>query len=234
MRRMLLAIVKNMLGQDAESDEDSSPEDDSDEALMLSYADGDVAAFEELVSRHEKPLFHFILRSCGNQGRAEEILQEVFLRVIKYSDSYKPTAKFTTWLYTIARNLCIDKARKRSRATEISLDEPRGSDPGGQTLGQRLADGGASAASVEYDRAAFRQRVEEALDELPDEQREVFVLREFSGLKYREIAEAVGCKVPTVKSRMRYALQALRGHLADYLDHSFDREEHDHVTVPEE
>lgn len=230
---MLLAIAKKMLGKGADADE-TPIEEMSDEDLMLSYADGHVDAFEELVSRHERPLFHFILRSCGNRDRAEEILQEVFLRVIKYSDSYKPTAKFTTWVYTIARNLCIDKARKRSRATEISLDEPRGSDPDGQTLGERLADGGASAAHVEYDRGAFRERLMAALDELPDEQREVFMLREFSGLKYREIAEAVGCKVPTVKSRMRYALETLRGHLADYLDHSFDREERQEVAVPEE
>ncbi|QDG52508.1 RNA polymerase sigma factor [Persicimonas caeni] len=230
---MLLAIAKNLLGK-GKSDEEKPLDEMSDEDLMLSYADGNVGAFEVIVSRHEKPLFHFILRSCGNRDRAEEILQEVFLRVIKYSDNYKPTAKFTTWVYTIARNLCIDKARKRSRATEISLDQPRGSDPDGQSLGERLADGGASAAPVEYDRSAFREKLMAALDELPDEQREVFMLREFSGLKYREIAEAVGVKVPTVKSRMRYALQALRGHLADYIDHSFDREERQEIAVPEE
>ena len=230
---MLLAIAKNLLGK-VTSDKEVNLDQMSDEDLMLSYADGNVGAFEVLVSRHEKPLFHFILRSCGNRDRAEEILQEVFLRVIKYSDNYKPTAKFTTWVYTIARNLCIDKARKRSRATEISLDQSRGSDPDGQTLGERLPDGGASAAPVEYDRIEFREKLMSALDELPDEQREVFMLREFSGLKYREIAEAVGVKVPTVKSRMRYALQTLRGHLADYIDHSFDREEREEVAVPEE
>ena len=104
----------------------------------------------------------------------------------------------------------------------------------GPTLGDRMADGGASAANVDYDRRAFRQKLEAALDELPDKQREVFVLREFSGLKYREIADTVGCKVPTVKSRMRYALKALRGHLADYVDHSFDKEERMEVAVPEE
>ncbi len=230
---MLLAIAKKMLGKGSES-KSPSVEETSDEDLMLSYADGNVAAFEELVKRHERPLFHFILRSCHNRDRAEEILQEVFLRIIKYSDNYEPTAKFTTWAYTIARNLCIDKARKRSRATEISLDQPRGPSEDGQSLGERLADGGAQAASVEYDRGEFRQKLLAALDELPDEQREVFMLREFSGLKYREIADTVGCKVPTVKSRMRYALEALRGHLADYLDHSFDREERQEVAVPEE
>lgn len=230
---MLLAIAKNLLGK-GKSDEEHPLDEMSDEDLMLSYADGDVGAFEVLVSRHEKPLFHFVLRSCGNRDRAEEILQEVFLRVIKYSDNYQPTAKFTTWVYTIARNLCIDKARKRSRATEISIDQPRGSEPGGQAMIDRMADGGAPAAPVEYDRLAFREKLLAALDELPEEQREVFMLREFSGLKYREIAETVGVKVPTVKSRMRYALQALRGHLADYIDHSFDREEREEVAVPED
>ena len=125
---MLLAIAKNMLGKGSESDdtEGASLQEMSDEELMFSYADGNADAFEELYSRHEKPVFHFILRSCGNRDRAEEILQEVFLRVIKSADRYKESAKFTTWLYTIARNLCIDKARKRSRATEISMDQPRG------------------------------------------------------------------------------------------------------------
>jgi RNA polymerase sigma-70 factor (ECF subfamily) len=230
---MLLAMAKNLLGKGSESDDKPSFEDMSDEDLMLSYADGEVGAFEVLVSRHERPLFHFILRSCHNRDRAEEILQEVFLRVIKYSQSYKPTAKFTTWVYTIARNLCIDKARKRSRATEISLDQPRGSDPDGQSLGERMADGGAVSATVDYERTAFREKLLAALDELPDEQREVFIMREFSGLKYREIADAVGCKVPTVKSRMRYALQTLRGHLADYVDHSFDHDERQEITVPD-
>jgi RNA polymerase sigma-70 factor (ECF subfamily) len=229
---MLLAIAKSLLGK-GDGPTKTPLKERSDEELMLSYAAGDVAAFEELVSRHERPLFHFILRSCGRRDQAEELLQEVFLRVIKYSDGYKPTAKFTTWVYTIARNLCIDKARKRGRSTQVSLDAAPGADPDAPALVDRLADPKASASGVEYERQAFRQRLNDALDALPEEQREVFMLREFSGLKFHEIAKTVGCKVPTVKSRMRYALEALRGHLADYLDHSFDREEEREVAISE-
>lgn len=228
---MLLAIAKKFIAKAGSAS--TSLEDQSDEELMLAYARGEVVAFEVLVKRHEKPLYNFIWRSCGNRDRAQEILQEVFLRVVKSAERYEPSAKFTTWVYTIARNLCIDKARKRSRATEVSLDQSFGGDPDGQTLGERMADDEATSAAVEADRATFRQRLKAALAELPDEQREVFVLREFSGLKYREIADAVGVPVPTVKSRMRYALQALRGHLADYLGHSFDREEAAETAKPD-
>src|SRR5690554_5607341 len=103
---MLLAIAKNLIRKAAQSVEDAAaPKDRSDEQLMLAYAGGDMAAFEELVGRHERALFYYILRSCGRTELAEEILQEVFLKVIKASDRYEPSAKFTTWVYTIARNL---------------------------------------------------------------------------------------------------------------------------------
>lgn len=231
---MLLAIAKNLLRKATQSGgEAAAPKDRSDEQLMLDYAGGDVAAFEELVSRHERPLFFFILRSCGRRELAEEILQEVFFKVIKASDRYKPTAKFTTWVYTIARNLCVDKARKRNRVDETSLDKPAGQDADASPLVELLADPNATASGVEYERQAFRRKLNDALQALPNDQREVFILREFSGLKFHEIAEAVGCKVPTAKSRMRYALEALRGHLADYLDHSFDRDEERDVVISE-
>ncbi|AWV91122.1 RNA polymerase sigma factor [Bradymonas sediminis] len=229
---MLLAIAKKLLRKATKSGGDAgTPKERSDEQLMLDYAGGDVAAFEELVGRHERALYFYILRSCGRRELAEEILQEVFFKVIKASDRYEPSAKFTTWVYTIARNLCVDKARKRNRVDETSLDQPAGKDADAPALVERLADPRATASGVEYERQAFREKLMAALETLPEDQREVFVLREFSGLKFQEIAEAVGCKVPTAKSRMRYALEALRGHLADYLDHSFDQEEERNVAL---
>lgn len=226
---MLLAVVKKIRGGD---DEEQSLDELSDEDLMLRYADeGDGDAFEILVSRHEKPVFNFILKRCGRRGEAEELLQETFLRVVRSSENYEPKAKFTTWLYTIARNLCIDLARKKKGHTEMSLDKPIGDNPDDDTFVDQMADDDASAASVDHDRKAFRRKLQDALDELPDKQREVFILREISGLKYREIAEVVDAAVPTVKSRMRYALKALRGHLADYKEHSFDVEERKHVEA---
>ena len=225
---MLFAAINSFGG-----DDDQPPiEERDDETLMLQYADdGNVEAFEELVSRHEKPVFNFILKRCGQRQRAEELLQETFLRVVRSADSYEPKAKFTTWLYTIARNLCIDRARKQKGHTELSLDKPIGDSPDDDTYVDQMADDEANSASVDHDRRAFREQLKEALEELPDKQREVFVLRQFSELKYREIAEVVDAAVPTVKSRMRYALKSLRGHLAEYRDHSFDVEERKHVEA---
>lgn len=222
---MFLAVVNN-LGSDDEPPVEELP----DQKLMLRYADhGDVDAFEVLVSRHEKPVFNFILKRCGQRQVAEDLLQETFERVVRSADTYEPKAKFTTWLYTIARNLCIDRARKQGGSTEVSIDEPLGDDPDDEAFVDRMADEDAASASVEHDRRTFRDKLEQALDELPAKQREVFVLREFSGLKYREVADVVDAAVPTVKSRMRYALETLRGHLSEYRDHSFDLEEREQL-----
>lgn len=226
---MLFAIAKNLLGKASSSLDDAeeveSLEDMSDEDLMRVYAGGDPAAFELLLKRHERGIFNFILRSCGRRDLAEELLQETFMRVIKSASRYKETAKFTTWVYTIARNLCIDRARKKSGKHEYSLDKPLGSDDeAGATFLDRVVDD-ASSTSTSSDRAHFRERVGVALDELPDEQREVFLMRQVSGLKFREISEVLDVPVPTVKSRMRYALKHLRGRLAMYEGYSFDAED---------
>lgn len=226
---MLFALIESLTGRkkkDADESEDAVPlTERTDEELMLAYGDGEVRAFEILVSRHEKPLFNFILRSTGRRDIAEELLQEAFLRIIKSAPKWQEKAKFTTWAYTIARNLCIDRARKWNKRKEYSLNKAVGDDEGGATFLDNLVDDDAASGSVDYDKKMFVKRLKAALKELPDEQREVFVMREFSGLKFREIGEILDVPVPTVKSRMRYALKALRGHLAAYRDHSFDEEE---------
>lgn len=221
---MLLALVKTLVKGKEEVEADAPP-DNSDEALMIRYRDGDISAFETLVKRHERGLFNFILRSVGRQELAEELLQEVFVRIVKSAESYQQTAKFTTWAYTIARNLCIDRARKHNKRKEYSLNTTIGGDDGSQTHMDQLVDDKANSASVDYDRKVFRDRLAEALAQLPEDQREVFVMREITGLKFREIADVLDCPVPTVKSRMRYALESLRGHLASYQGHSFDEDE---------
>ncbi|MFU8807147.1 MAG: sigma-70 family RNA polymerase sigma factor, partial [Bradymonadaceae bacterium] len=143
---MLLAIVKTIFSKKAESapSEEAAPvlplEEVCDEDLMLRYAEGDIEAFGVLLARHERPLYNFILRSCRRKDTAEEILQEVFLRVVKSAPNYRKTAKFTTWLYTVARNLCIDRARKTSKRVEISLDQSMSKEPDGRTLLDGLAD----------------------------------------------------------------------------------------------
>ena len=183
---------------------------------MKRYVEGDVAAFQVLVERHGQKIYNFIFRYAGDRATAEELLQDVFLRVIKRAKSFKQQSKFTTWLYTIARNVCIDAARKARYRHTISLDEPISRDNSeGVTLVESVADDRPDQERQACD-ARFRRKLEIALGSVPHEQREVFVMREFQGLKFREIADVVGIPENTVKSRMRYALAALRTALAEF------------------
>ncbi len=189
----------------------------ADEDLMALYLEGDVGAFKVLMDRHSGPVFNFILRRCGGSKEvAEDILQDTFVRVIKNASSFQRKAKFTTWLYTIARNLCIDALRKASYRRHPSLDQPLSSSEGsGGTLMDKVANNDRGAESAAGDNE-FKTRLQTALDDLPEEQREVFIMREFQGLKFWEIAEIVGIPENTIKSRMRYALQGLRKSLEDF------------------
>jgi RNA polymerase sigma-70 factor (ECF subfamily) len=190
--------------------------DDSDESLMLRYRDGDVRAFELLVTRHRKPLFNFILRFVRDTAQAEDVTQETFLRLIKGAEAYERQAKFTTWLYTIARNLCVDASRRGKHRKAASLDAPIGDDDGA-TLLDLVPDGGAGVDRQAQSRE-LAVRLKAALESLPDEQREIFLLREVADLQFNEIASVVGCPENTVKSRMRYALEKLREALEEYRD----------------
>jgi RNA polymerase sigma-70 factor (ECF subfamily) len=187
----------------------------SDEALMVGFREGESRAFDVLVVRHRRGLFNFLLRSVQNRSRAEEMLQEVFLRVVRSKDRYEQTAKFTTWVYTIARNLCVDESRRAKFRRTVSLDAPRrgpGNEEGSPMLESVAAD------QVATDAPQIRQRVGRAIDALPDDQREVFLMRQVSGLSFKEIGEIVGAPENTVKSRMRYALDKLRTELKDFAD----------------
>jgi RNA polymerase sigma-70 factor (ECF subfamily) len=190
--------------------------DDSDESLMLRYVAGETRAFEVLVQRHRRPIFNFVLRYVRDPSAAEDVTQDCFLRVVRSADAYVKDAKFTTWLYTIARNLCVDASRRGKHRNMASLDAPIGED-GGATKLDRVASGG-----LNVDRQVISTelgaRMQHAISELPDEQREIFLLREVSDLQFNEIAEIVGIPENTVKSRMRYALEKLREALAEYRD----------------
>ena len=188
---------------------------DTDEALMERFRDGDVRAFEALLGRHEKPIYNFIFRMVRNPELAGDLTQESFLRVVNGAKKYSRKAKFTTWLYTIARNQAIDALRKASHRRHPSLDQPTGGDPEGRTLLEKL-DGDGDDGFERTDASEIRARVEQALESLSDEQREVFVMRELQGMPFAEIAEVVGTSQNTIKSRMRYALENLRLALADY------------------
>jgi RNA polymerase sigma-70 factor (ECF subfamily) len=193
--------------------------DPPDETLMLRYQQGDRAAFAQLVRRHQTPLFNFALRQVRVPQVAEDVVQESFVRVVQNAVDFKHEARFTTWVYTITRNLCIDHLRKRALRKHPSLDESRGEDGDGPSLGEQTAD---PRASVEREATGteLKERIARAVDTLPDEQREVFLMREIANLPFKEIAEITGVPENTVKSRMRYALERLQEHLSEYEDYA--------------
>ena len=198
---------------------------------MFRYAAGDVGAFEVLLGRHEAKILNFIYRSVGDKARAEEITQDVFFKVVRTAATYKESARFTTWLYTIARNACIDESRRQKKRRTLSLDAPMKSDEsGGATFLDVVKDTDAIGGVAGLARGEFRERLLKALRELPDEQREVFILRHYDGMRFVDIARMSGISENTVKSRMRYALQTLRGYLADFEDFSFDATEAEEVS----
>ncbi|AKV01723.1 putative Ecf-type RNA polymerase sigma factor [Labilithrix luteola] len=187
---------------------------------MLRYQNGDRAAFAQLVRRHQGPLYNFALRQVRIGQVAEDVVQEAFVRVVQNATDFKHEARFTTWVYTITRNLCIDQLRKRALRKHPSLDESKSDDGGdGPTLGEQTAD---PRASVERDATGIelKERILRAVDTLPDEQREVFLMREVSNLPFKEIAEITGVPENTVKSRMRYALERLQEALSEYEDYA--------------
>jgi RNA polymerase sigma-70 factor (ECF subfamily) len=172
-----------------------------DTALMMRYCDGDAAAFDTLYARHRGPLFRFLLRQIGSQQFAEDVFQEVWSRIIRNRQGYRPTAKFTTYMYHIARNCSVDHFRRRGKlqATEHEFDDTT-KEPAAST----------NNPLVEAQAADIRATLITALGELPDEQREAFLLHEESGMTLDEIGTVTGVGRETVKSRLRYALAKLR------------------------
>ena len=191
------------------------PTEATDESLMIRFQSGEEGAFAFLLRRHQSPLYNFALRHLGSTSAAEEVVQDAFVRVVQSAGEFKHEARFSTWLYTIARNLCVDQMRRAALRRHPSLDGPgRADGHDGPTLGERTADG---RADVERAVASgeIRERVLAAVARLPSEQREVFLLREVSSLPFTEIARIVGVSENTVKSRMRYALERLQAGLSE-------------------
>lgn len=180
----------------------------SDEALMAAYQQGDAQAFQILLSRHQKPIFGYLYRFLKNHEAAEEAFQEVFLRVVKARDDYSPSAKFTTWLYTLARHYCIDQIRKKKYHDHASFEdenEKSRSDPASIRAFSAAAEADGLSSAHE-----LNSKLESLLTEMNPEQKEVFVLRELQELPFEDIAKVTGVSVNTVKSRMRYGLQFLQ------------------------
>src|SRR3954449_5151066 len=144
--------------------------EDTDEDLMVTYQRGEVRAFEVLLSRHRKPVFNFILRFVGDKETAEDLLQEAFMRVIKGAEAYKRQAKFTTWLYTIARNLCVDQTRRRKHRKHASLDAPMDTTEESGSLLDVIPSGEMSSDRKSVNKQ-LHETMQRAIGALSDEQR---------------------------------------------------------------
>ena len=173
-----------------------------DEELMLAYREGDAGAFEALYARHRARLYRFVLRAVKSRAVAEELFQEIWLRVIEARGRYKAQAKFTTWLYTIAHNHLVDHWRKRGLAL-VSLD---GEDVPGSDTPDPAEQAQANEALARFARA---------LEVLPALQREAFLLHEEGELSVAEIAAATGSDLEATKSRLRYAVAKLKAAMND-------------------
>ena len=172
-----------------------------DEQLMLAYRDGDAGAFETLYVRHRARLFRFLLRSIRQRAAAEELYQEVWMRVIEARGRYAPQARFTTWLYTIAHRLLVDQWRRGALSVvPLDLVEVEGSSPD-------------PARHAEARQTLHKFAL--ALEALPQAQREAFLLHEEAGLTAVEIAAATGCGEEAAKSRLRYAMAKLKAAVDD-------------------
>jgi RNA polymerase sigma-70 factor, ECF subfamily len=189
---------------------------------MTRYQRGDLAAFTALVARHKTPIYNFVLRQLRSPTIAEDLVQDIFVRIIENAGSFKHEARFTTWAYTIARNLCIDQIRKASYRRHASLDQKDENDAGdGLSQAEKLPDPH-PRASTERGAAAgeIQVAVLAAVETLPPDQKEVFLLREVANLPFNEIATITGAQENTVKSRMRYALERLQEALTDFEEYA--------------
>lgn len=182
----------------------------ADEELMARYRDGDAGAFEVLYNRHRGGLYRYLLRSSGSAATAEELFQDVWMNLVRARASYAATAKFTTYLYRLAHNRLIDHYRRRPQGVPVSFEDDcpelvtLALDPSGQP-------------DARYDTKQKVERLLALLAELPEAQREAFLLREEAGLSVEDVAQATGVNPETAKSRLRYALAKLRSGMRGYL-----------------
>jgi len=180
----------------------------SDEELMVNYSLGDTEAFDELYHRNKGTLYRYFLRQTRQTALAEEFTHEVWLRVINARNQYLPKARFTTYLYQIAHNCLIDHYRKLSTKQEVDCDE--------QVIDSMPANNGDPETVAGHDQV--QRALLQLIQELPAEQREVFILKEEANLSIEEIANIVTENPETVKSRMRYAMQKLKAGMQEYLN----------------
>ena len=181
--------------------------DISDETLMLNYVAGDASAFEVLYLRHKGPIYRYMLKLCQNEAIAEELFQEVWMKLIKARVRYINSAKFTTYLYKLAHNLFIDYYRKQN----VRIVTEQGIDVDAVEYAQAQA----NEPEKQMQMNQTMVQLNTVFETLPYEQREVFLLREEAGMGVQEIADTLGIKLEAAKSRLRYAVKKLRSGLGE-------------------
>lgn len=188
-----------------------------DHTLVESLAAGDKTAFATLVEKYEKPLMNFILRFVGDRHSAEDIFQETFVRLMRSVAEYTPQGSFSTWLFTIARNLSLDHLRSRRRRREVSLAPPSSPTQDNVLQFQGMPEDEGIAPEQMTQKDETRGHVLRALRQLSDVKREVLSLRYFSDLPFEEIARIQRAPVGTVKFRAHHALKELAETLRQYM-----------------
>ncbi len=182
-----------------------------DFALMERIGEGDHEAFRELVERHQNAVIGTVAKMLGNASESEDIAQQVFLRIWKNAKRYRPDAKFTTYLYTITRNLVFNETRRKSRKKEVSSDERE------EHSNQLVEASPDRQPDAELLQAELQEAVDKAIAGLPEAQRMAVVLRRYEQLSYEEIADVLGLSVSAVKSLLFRARTSLREALSGYL-----------------
>lgn len=188
---------------------------DPDAALMLRVKQGDTAAFTSLVEKYKQPVMNLAWRTLRDETEAEDLAQNVFVQVWKSAARYQATAKFSTWLFTIARNLCLNEIRRRVRHPAESLDQTR-DDSEEQPLHQ-IVDKRIAGAPDELLRSELERKVDESLAALPENQRLALALCRQEELSYEEIAAVLGCSLSATKSLIHRARETLKTRLKPYL-----------------
>jgi RNA polymerase sigma-70 factor (ECF subfamily) len=192
-----------------------SAKPDPDAVLMLRVKRGDRAAFAELVERYRQPVMNLVYRTLRDEAEAEDLAQNVFLQVYKSAKRYESRAKFSTWLFTIARNLCLNELRRRSRHPAESLEETHGEHEG--QLQRQYEDKKNFLPTETLLHSELAQKIEEALAELPENQRTAILLCRQEDLSYEEIAKVLGCSLSATKSLIHRGREVLKQKLKPYL-----------------
>jgi len=191
----------------------------SDEELMIKVKlDKDSSAFEQLVQRHKVPLLNFVYRFIGDNDTAQDLSQDVFVRLWANAGTYLPIAKFTTFLYTIAKNICLNALAKTKSLPQMQSLNDFVELPDGDCEFMETLSVSGNSPEDELLGMEIKQRLARAMDRLSSEHRLVFILTEFDGLSYQEVANIMQCPVGTVASRKNNAIKTLRRYLAPLRD----------------